>query len=369
MRTVSALLRVVSLLFSLVWDAIRFILLWTRSCVSFRAENLFLRKQLALYLERKAKPRRANDSTRLTLALLSKLFVWKEALVIVKPETLIGWHRKGFRLFWGWKSERRGRPRIPINLRNLIVEMARGNPSWGEERIAAELLLKLGIRVSPRTVRRYLPEDRESGKGLSSQRWMSFVRNHAQAILACDFFVVVTAKFQLLYVFVIMEVGSRRNAHFNVTAHPTADWTLQQFREVVTGEQAQRYLIHDRDSIYSSDLDSALKSMGLRILKTPFRAPQANAFCERLIGTVRRECLDFLIPLNERHVRRALKEWVTHYNRGRPHSSLGPGIPDPVFGHQPVEPHGHNIPIHYHVRAKAILGGLHHEYRLERRAA
>jgi hypothetical protein len=158
MRTVSALLRVVSLLFSLVWDAIRFILLWTRSCVSLSAENLFLRKQLALYLERKAKPRGANDSTRLALALLSKLFVWKEALVIVKPETLIGWHRRGFRLFWGWKSERRGRPRIPINLRNLIVEMARGNPSWGEERIAAELLLKLGIRVSPRTVRRYRTE-------------------------------------------------------------------------------------------------------------------------------------------------------------------------------------------------------------------
>ncbi len=279
MRTVSALLRIVPSLFALVSDAIRFILLWTRSSVSLRAENLFLRKQLALYLERKTKPRRANDATRVTLALLSKQFAWKEALVIVKPETLISWHRKGFRLFWGWKSRRRGRPRIPIDLRNLIVEMARSNPSWGEERIASEWLLKLGIRISPRTVRRYLPEDRESGKGLSSQRWMTFVRNHAQAILASDFFVMVTAKFQLLYVFVIMEVGTRRIMHFNVTAHPTADWTLQQFREVITGEQAQRFLIHDRDSIYSSDLDSALKTMDLRILRTPFRAPQANAFC------------------------------------------------------------------------------------------
>jgi hypothetical protein len=138
MRTVPALLRVVSLVFSLFRDAIRFVLLWTRSCVSLRAENLSLRKQLALYLERKTKPRRANDATRLTLALLSKLFAWKEALVIVNPETLIKWHRKGFRLFWGWKSKRRGRPRIAINLRNLIVEMARSNLTWGEERIAAE---------------------------------------------------------------------------------------------------------------------------------------------------------------------------------------------------------------------------------------
>jgi len=198
---------------------------------------------------------------------------------------------------------------------------------------------------------------------------MTFVRNHAQAILACDFFVVVTAKFQLLYVFLIMELGTRRIAHFNVTAHPTTSWTLQQFREVNTGELTQHFLIHDRDSIYSSDFDSALQAMDLRILKTPFRAPQANTFCERLIGTVRRECLDFLIPINERHVRRVVAEWVTHYNLGRPHSSLGPGIPDPVFGYQRVEPHGHNIPIDYHVAAKAILGGLHHEYWLERRAA
>src|SRR5579864_5134225 len=150
MRTASVLPRVVWLFFSLVWDAIRFILLGTHSSVPLRAENLFLRKQLALYLERKTKPRRADNATRLTLALLSDLFAWKEALVIVKPETLISWHRKGFQLFWGWKSKRRGRPRIPCNLQNLIVEMARSNPTWGEERIAAELRLKLGIGISPR---------------------------------------------------------------------------------------------------------------------------------------------------------------------------------------------------------------------------
>ncbi len=355
--------------FHLVWDALRFILLGTHSSAALKAETLFLRKQLALYVERKAKPRRASDAVRLALILLSRLFAWRDALIIVKPETLIRWHRRGFGLFWRWKSRPRGRPPLPANLRALIVEMARSNPTWGEERIAAELLLKLGVRVSPRTVRGYIPEDRGSGNGLRSQRWMTFVRNHAHAMLACDFFIAVTASFRVLYVFVLMEVGTRRIAHFNITAHPTAVWTLQQFREVLTGDTSQRFLIHDRDSIYSSDLDSALKNMDLKVLKTPFEAPQANAFCERLIGTIRRECLDFLIPLNERHLRSMLKEWVAHYNRGRPHSSLGPGIPDARSGHWRVKPCGHNLPVDRQVAAKSILGGLHHEYRLKRRAA
>jgi putative transposase len=357
------------MLFHLVWDSLRLLVLGVRSRIAVRAENMFLRKQLALFVERKTKPRRASDATRLALALLSNLFAWKEALVIVRPETLIRWHRKGFRLFWRWKSRPRGRPRLPADLRALIAEMARSNPVWGEERIASELLLKLGIRVSPRTIRRYMPDIAGPWNGVSSQRWMTFVRNHAHGILACDFFVSVTASFRLLYVFVILEVGTRRIAHFNVTAHPTAEWTLQQFREVMTVEQTQHFLIHDRDSIYSSDFDSGLKAMGLRILKTPFRAPQANAFCERLIGTMRRECLDFLIPLGERHLLAILKERVAHYNRGRPHASLGPGIPDPGLGYRTVTLRGHRLPTGHQVTAKSILGGLHHEYRLQRKAA
>jgi transposase InsO family protein len=198
---------------------------------------------------------------------------------------------------------------------------------------------------------------------------MTFVRNHAQAIVACDFFIVVTASFRVLYVFVLLEVGTRRIAHFNVSAHPTATWTLQQFREVMLDEQSYRFVLHNRDRIYSSELDSALRAMDLKILKTPFQAPQANAFCERLVGTIRRECLDFVIPLNERHVQRILKEWVTHYNRGRPHSSLGPGIPDLRSSQQQARLCGHRIPADHQVVAKAILGGLHHEYSLERRAA
>ena len=212
-------------------------------------------------------------------------------MINVKPETFLGWHRKGFQLLWRWKSRPRGRPRLREEVQKLIQRMARENPTWGEERIAAELLLKLHIRVSPRTVRRYMDA------------------------------------------------------------------------------QSCRFVLHDRDRIYSSELDSALKAMDLKVLKTPFQAPQANAFCERLIGTVRRECLDFMIPLNERHLRSLLKEWVTHYNRGRPHASLGPGIPNLRSGQQQARLCGHRIPIDHQVVAKAILGGLHHEYSLERRAA
>src|SRR5215472_4092951 len=285
-------------IFSFFLDALTFIKLCFRPTTTVAAENLFLRKQLGLFIEQKAKPRRATDAIRFTLARLSCLFDWRNALTIAKPDTLIRWHRQGFRLFWKHKSRPRGRPCIPAQLRKLIAEMARGNPTWGEERIADELLLKIGIRISPRTVRRYMPASPQRPAD-PRQRWMTFVRNHAKAIIACDFFVVVTATFQLTYVFLIMEIGSRRLLHFNVTRHPTAEWTLQQFRECVTGEEGYGFVIHDRDSIYSKELDASLNALGLVILKTPYKSPQANSFCERVIGTVRRECLDFMIPMNE----------------------------------------------------------------------
>src|SRR5438552_3986855 len=207
-------------------DIFTFFRLCLRSPAAIAAENLFLRKQLGLYIERKTKPRRATDSVRFTLARLSRFFDWQNALTIVKPNTLIRWHRKGFRLFWKWKSRPRGRPHIPAALQKLIAEMAVNNPTWGEERIAGELLLKIGIRISPRTIRRCMPQ-RPRRPVDPSQRWMTFVRNHAKAIIACDFFVVVTATCQLVYVFVIMEIETRRILHFNVTRHPTAEWTLQ----------------------------------------------------------------------------------------------------------------------------------------------
>jgi len=254
-----------------------------RSRSGLAAENLFLRKQLALYVERKKKPRRATDSIRFTLCQSSRFFHWSDALTVVKPGTLVRWHRQGFRIFWKWKSRSPGRPRVPANVRRLIVEMAVNNLNWGEERIADELLLKMGIRISPRTVRRYMPKSPKRPAD-PSQRWTTFVRNHAKAIVASDFFVVATTTFRLVYVFVIMEVGSRRILHFNVTQHPTAEWTA-------------------------------------------------------------------------------------HYNRGRPHSRLGPGVPEFAFRRIEYQVERHNVPDNHRVVAIPILGGLHHEYRLEKIAA
>jgi transposase InsO family protein len=206
--------------------------------------------------------------------------------------------------------------------------MATDNPLWGEERIANELLVKLGIRVSPRTVRKYMPK-RPPRVPRGDQRWSTFLSNHAKAIIACDFFVAVTATFRSLYVFVVIHHATRQLLHVNVTAHPTAAWTLRQVREAVDLADTYRYLIHDRDSIFAKDLDDSLERLGLTIVRSPPRSPMANALCERVIGTVRRECLDWMIPLSEAHLRAALAEWVTHYNAGRPHSALGPGVPDP----------------------------------------
>jgi putative transposase len=323
---------------------------------------------LALYRERAMKPRRATNATRLTLVVLARFIDWRPALTVVQPDTLVRWHRHAFRLFWRWRSRHRGRPRIPQELQQLIADMAKANRTWGEERIAAELLLKLGIAVSPRTVRRYMRRPRPVRSGARTQTWRTFMRNHAREVLACDFFVTVTARFRLVYVFIVLEIGTRRLVHWNVTEHPTAAWVVQQFRTCITGESAHRFVVHDRDSIYSKGVDMALKAMGLRALKTPVAVPQANAYCERVIGTARRECLDWMIALNERHLRRVLAEWVPHYNRGRPHSQLGPGIPDSSSIIEVRSP-GHQLPKAHRVGAKPILGGLHHEYRIDAVAA
>jgi putative transposase len=224
--------------FCLVWlnlfaDLLCLLVLGFRSKGSLAAENLFLRKQLAFCKERRIRPRRTSHPARLTLLWLSRWFDWRGALTVVTPKTFIGWHRKGFQLFWRRKCQS-GRPRIPLDLQRLIRKMAGENPSWGEERIANELLLKLGLRVSPRTIRKYLPESpaAPAGNPHRDQRWSTFLKNHADAIIACDFCVVASATFRILYVLVVMEHASRRIIHLNVTAHPNAAWTLQQLREV-----------------------------------------------------------------------------------------------------------------------------------------
>jgi len=308
------------------------------------------------------KPRRIDAATRISLAWLTRLCDWRSCVIIVRPETVVRWHRAGWRVFWRYKS-RSGRPPIPVELRQLIRRMASDNPLWGEERIANELLVKLGIRVSPRTVRKYMPK-MPPARSRGHQRWSTFLSNHAKAIIACDFFVAVTATFRSLYVFVLIHHQSRQLLHINVTAHPTAAWTLQQLREAIGFHNDYGYLLHDRDCIFSAGLDESIKRLGLTILKSPPRSPKANAICERVIGTIRRECLDWLIPISETHLRAILRSWVGHYNRGRPHMSLGPGVPDP-----PPMPSLHFNQAFRHrfdaapvVRAESVLGGLHHEY-------
>ena len=214
--------------------------------------------------------------------------------------------------------------------------MARENPSWGEERIANELLLKLGLRVSPRTIRKYLPKLPAApvGKPRGDQRWSTFLKNHAQAMIACDFCIVATVTFRILYVFVVMEHLSRRIIHANVTAHPTAAWTLQQLREAIPSDHAYRFIIHDRDAIFSTGLDASVAGLGLEVIKTPVRSPKANSLCERLIGTLRRECLDWIIPLTERAssensdvVVAALQPRQTALLLGTRHSRSASGFP------------------------------------------
>src|SRR5215471_13149567 len=375
MRNISGRFRqlrqLVSTLLSLIIDAVCYLGLCLRPSPALAAENLFLRKQLALYEERQVKPRRPTHAIRLAMMWLSYYFDWRSALRIVQPETFIRWHRQGFHLFWRWKSKP-GRPALPQDLQALIRRMALENPTWGQERIANELLLKLGLRVSPRTVRKYMPSHcvGTPGQRRQTQRWSNFIRNHAKGILACDFCVAITATFHILYVFVVIEHRSRRLVHVNITAHPTAQWTMQQFREAIPADQSYRILIHDRDAIFSKDVDRSVWRMGLRVLKTPVQTPVANAICERVIGTMRRECLDFVIPLNASHLYSILTEWVTHYNEGRPHMSLGSGIPRSISLFPMLRlPHRHRIAAGQRVVSRPVIGGLHHEYGLEKRAA
>ena len=264
--------RIVGALLGRAADWARALRLALRGRRALAAETLLLRWQLALLVERGARPRRLSPTERLHLAWLAGWTPrWRRALVVVRPETLVRWQRQGFRLLWRLRSRATGRPAVPAELRRLIAEMVAANPCWGEERVAAELLVMLGVRVSPRTVRRYWPRERPAGRG--DQRWSTFVRNHAQALVACDFFTAVTAMFRVVYVLVVMEVGSRRILHVNVTSHPTADWTAQQLRQAIPFDHAYRFLIHDRDSIYSAAVDATIRSFGVRVVRTPVRAP------------------------------------------------------------------------------------------------
>ena len=270
------MLRLVRICTRMLSDVLALGILFLRPSVTIRAENLVLRRQLAGYIERGIKPRRVDYVSRVSLAVLTRLFDWRDAVVNVRPSTVTRWHRMGWRIFWRWKC-RPGRPPIPADLRALIRRMAAENPIWGEERIANELSLKLGIRVSPRTVGKYMPK-RPRGVPRGDQRWSTFLKNHAKEIIACDFLVAVTVTFRMLYVFVVIEHATRRLVHMNVTAHPSADWTLQQLREVVGEEGVFRYLIRDRDRIYAKHLDDSIKALGVKVMRSPVASPKAKAY-------------------------------------------------------------------------------------------
>lgn len=321
-----------------------------------QVEILALRHQLAVLQARPRKRPGLGSFDRLLWVTLSRLWPgWRTVLVIVKPETVIGWQRKGFRWYWRWKSRagKTGRPGVSREIRELIRQMSCANPLWGAPRIHGELL-KLGIQISQTTVAKYMVRRRKP----PSQTWRTFLTNHVQQLVATDFLVVPTVNFRLLFVFIVLAHDRRRAIHFNVTAHPTAEWTARQIAEAFPWDSAPRYLLHDRDSIYGQTFRQRVGEMGICEVLTAPRSPWQNPYAERFIGSVRRECLDHVIIFNESSLRRILKAYFEYYERSRTHLALEKDAPES----RAVQP-----PAMGKVIQLPQVGGLHHLY--ERRAA
>ena len=320
------------------------------------AENAFLRQQLVV-LARQVKRPMPTPADRLRLVLLARLVRgWRAALLIVQPETLLRWHRQGFRLVWRARSRGAAkRPQVSAETVAAIQRLAAENRLWGAERIRGELL-KLGIRVGKRTVQRHMHAARPPRTGGGGQTWATFLRNHAHETWACDFLQVVDLGFRSLFAFGIIEFGSRRVVHLGVTRQPTDAWVAQQLREATPFDTAPRFLIRDNDRKYGPAFDRVAAGSGITVLRTPIRAPRANAACERFLGSVRRECLDHVLVRGEGQLRRVLREYVAYFNTARPHQGIGQAIPDATGPAPPSRP---TAPI----VASPVLGGLHHDYR------
>ncbi|MCK4412546.1 MAG: integrase core domain-containing protein [Candidatus Eisenbacteria sp.] len=339
-------------------------------------ENAALRQQLTIYLRTQRRARlRASD--RAFWVALHRLWPdWTRPLVIVKPETVIGWHRKGFRLFWRRRSRpaKIGRPRIPRRHISFIKRISGDHPEWGEDRIAEELAAKFGIEHSPSTIRRYMVPRQGPSRG--DQTWRTFVRNHAKEIWACDFLTQYTALFAVVYIFVVMEIGSRRIVLASVTTNPTLSWVKQQFRQATAWDVTPRFLVHDNDGIfgqcgkavsvargdrrrsYRCHLDRWLDEViGIEGIPIPYGAPNASPHVERLVRTLREEALDHFIFLTTDHIRRAVAEYVRYYNGARPSQAIH-GIPDPYPELKLPPPRAGKL------LALPILGGVQHDYRL-----
>jgi transposase InsO family protein len=320
-----------------------------RSRRELALENLALRQQLAVLKHETKRPKLTNADRAFWVALSRLWTDWEHALILVKPATVIRWHRNGFRLYWTLKSVHGGgRPRIDAEIRSLIRRMARENPTWGAPRIHGELL-KLGFEVSEATVSRYMPRRTKP----PSQTWRAFLRNHAKDLVSVDFFVVPTATFRVLYVFLVLEHDRRCIVHCNVTEGPSARWTGQQLVNAFPYDSAPKYLIRDRDKIYGAAFVRRARAMGIEQVLTAHRSPWQNPYCERVIGTLRREYIDHVIVLGEQHLRRILREYLEYYHSSRTHLALDKDAPEPreresVDGGKVI--------------ALPMVGGLHHRY-------
>jgi putative transposase len=317
------------------------------------AENALLRQQLII-LRRQVKRPACTKTDRMLLVLLARIVrSWKQALLIVQPETLLRWHRQGFKLFWRYKSRAASlTPRISQEAVALIQEMARDNRLWGAERLRGELL-KLGIRVCKRTIQKYMRAVRTTRP--HGQTWKTFLRTHAQQIWACDFLPVTDLLFRSLFAFFIIELHTRKVIHVGVTRSPTDAWTAQQRRFATAFGVGPKYLIRDNDGKFGVTFARVAKTSGIEVLKTPYHAPRANAICERFLGSVRRECLDHLLILQERQLQRIL--YVDYFNRARPHQGIKQQIPDSAGTSRVTAQAGTKV------AAVPILAGLHHYYR------
>jgi transposase InsO family protein len=315
-------------------------------------ENLALGQQIAVLPRTTRRPRFAPADRMVWIPLRRSWSRWNDALFIVKPETVVAWHRRAFRRYWTSISRGPGRPSIDREVRELIVRMTSENPSWGAPRIHGELL-KLGFEVSERTVSRCLPHDRP-GTG-SVREWVTFLQNHREGVAAMDFFTVPTATFRILTVWFVIHHGRRRILHCNVTEHPTARWVIQQLRESFPYDTAPAYLVFDRDSIFATNVISTVRSLGIEPKRITYRSPWQNGVAERWIGSCRRELLDRVIVFHESHLRCLLREYVDYYSRDRCHLGLEKDSPDPRLAE--LRPSR---------RARVVslprVGGLHHRY-------
>ena len=319
-----------------------------------QAEIVALRHQLTVLQRTHSKRLMLNRADRWFWVWLFRLWSgWRSALIIVKPETVIGWHRQGFRWYWTWKIRcgQPGRPTLSKEARELIRTMSLENVIWGAPRIRSELM-KLGIQISEASVAKYIVRHRKP----PSQKWRTFLHNHVSQLVSIDFFTVHTIWFEVLFVFVVLAHSRRRVLHYNVTAHPTAAWTAQQMVEAFPFDSAPKYLLRDRDRIYGDEFRKQVEILGIKEVLSAPRSPWQRAYVERVIGSIRRECLDHVIIFNEEALRRTLRAYFRYYHGSRLHLSLDRDSPDS----RPVQSVGEVIAI-------AEVGGLHHRY--ERRAA